>query len=239
MKRFYDEEYFERGFEFDVDTPYSTVIARALVEKFNPKSVLDVGCAKGYLVYAFNELGVEAYGVDISEYAISQSPESVRGTLFTVDVDFEKLPFEAEMFDMVTATELVEHLQNHSHLISEIKRVLRPGGIVFITTPKKHWDIFLGIVSVRDPTHVNVHSKSFWIMIFGNQGFHYISDLRDAHKDALYAQKNAMKKVIGAMPPTSKTARFLLKFGKVGKWLRRELACALVLLPRETLLFRS
>lgn len=233
MRHFYNEEYYrQRSYDFDARYPFFNIIARRLLEEFNPKSVLDCGCAKGYLVYAFNELGIEACGIDISEYAIAQSPESVRASLFNVDVNSEKLPFEDQQFDMVTAIELVEHMQNYNHLISEIKRVLRPGGIVFITTPKGHWDIFLRIFVGREPTHINVHSKSFWIRAFESQGFHYVGDLsRDAHKEAL-------KKAINMRPPKTKIAQFLLKFGKVGKWIREQLACALELLTRETLLFR-
>lgn len=239
MRHFYDQDYYQKhGFEWDVDIPFFLVIARTLVEKFRPRSVLDIGCGIGYLVHCFNELGVEAYGVDVSEYATGQSPESVRAALFNVDCEFEKLPFEAETVDMVTATELLEHLQNHNHLISEIKRILRPGGTVFITTPKKHWDIFMRIIMGGEPTHVNVQSKSYWIRTFESHGFHYISDV-PAWKDALYAKKHAMRKVIGTRPPTSKIARLLVKFGKGGKCLRAELACLLVLVPRTALLFKS
>lgn len=237
----YNEEWFqERGFEFDVDVSYFRIITKTLVEKFKPRSVLDVGCAKGHLVYCFNELGVEAYGVDISKYAISQSPESVRAALFNLDVEFEELPFEPETFDIVVAIELVEHLQNHNYLISEMKRVLTPGGVVFITTPKRYREFLFRIINMREPTHINLHSKPFWIRTFENQGFHYTGNFpRDAHKDALHARKNAVKKVICMRPPRGKTAPFLLKFGEVGKWLGEELATAFVLLPSEALLFRS
>jgi len=46
-------------------------------EKSNKNTIMDFGCAKGYLVHAFRLLGIEAYGVDISEYAISKAPKEV------------------------------------------------------------------------------------------------------------------------------------------------------------------
>jgi len=244
LKQSYGEEYFRQAnFEFATRYPFFHIIAGTLIEKFEPKSILDIGCAKGHFVYAFRELGVEAYGVDISEYAISQSPEIVRAALFSnVDVDFQKLPFQDEAFDMVTAMALMEHLQNHNHLIREMKRVLQPGGIVFIRTPKIHLEILLGMVGIREPTHINAHSKSFWIRTFESHDFRYIGDLpRDAHKRALhaqYAEKEAIKKAIGSRQPDSNMARFLLRFGRVGKWFRQELASILILLPSEALMFR-
>ena len=55
--------------------PFFENIAKNIVELFDPKTVLDAGCAFGYLVKAFRDLGIEAYGFDISEYA--SSPFSV------------------------------------------------------------------------------------------------------------------------------------------------------------------
>jgi 2-polyprenyl-3-methyl-5-hydroxy-6-metoxy-1,4-benzoquinol methylase len=45
-------------------------IAQRIIEQSEPKTALDAGCAWGFLVEAFRKRGVEAYGVDISEYAI-------------------------------------------------------------------------------------------------------------------------------------------------------------------------
>ena len=44
-------------------------VAKRIIEQFEPKTVLDAGCAWGFLVEAFRNRGVEASGVDISEYA--------------------------------------------------------------------------------------------------------------------------------------------------------------------------
>lgn len=234
VKHFYTEDYYKRRkYEFDSRYPFLSRIAKTLVEKFDPKSVLDVGCAKGYLVCAFRDLGVEAYGVDISEWAISESPPEVRDRLFNIDVDSDPLPFEDEAFDLVTATEVVEHLANHNQLLSEVKRVLKPEGIVFISAPRRFVDTFGWLVGVggygrfgHNPTHVNVHPKSFWIMTFKACGFDYMGDFpREALKESLHLSA-----------PNSKIARFLVKFGKVGKWLRKEWAFAL---RSETLLFRK
>lgn len=190
----YDEKHY-RLHDFDQRYPFLHIIAKTLVEKFSPRSVLDVGCAEGYLVYAFRELGVQAYGIDISDYAISHSVGQVREFLLRVDADSEGLPFEDKSLDMVTAIDIVEHLQNYGKLICEIGRVLKLGGIVCVTTPANRCvDSLLAVALGYLPTkqkdiHISVHKKAFWIDAFKSHGFHYIGDFpKDILRRATIAQ---------------------------------------------------
>ena len=110
---YYDEHYFNkyhREYSFAKMRPYFSVIARALVGLFKPQQVLDVGCARGYLVHIFRELGVDCWGIDLSEYALSSAPEEVQKYLLKVDIDHEELPFESGIFDLITCLDVVEHL---------------------------------------------------------------------------------------------------------------------------------
>lgn len=54
---------------------YFRAIAEELIKEFNPSAVLDIGCAEGLLVHVFRDLGLKAYGVDVSVDAISSSLE--------------------------------------------------------------------------------------------------------------------------------------------------------------------
>ena len=74
LQRLYDKKYFsgrsrslmwERRAEF-------------IVEKFNPKTCLDVGCAYGELVKALVDLGVDAYGIDGSDFVLTQVDDSIK-----------------------------------------------------------------------------------------------------------------------------------------------------------------
>jgi len=212
------------------------------VEKYDPSSVLDLGCGKGHMVYAFDELGVDSFGVDLSEYAINHSPESVRARLVRADLASEALPFEGGKFDMITALGLIEHLKNVDHAICEMKRVLQPGGTLFIRTPKRSIEVVLRMLGISDPTHINVHPRAYWIRTFESQGFRYVGEFpRARHREAMwaqYAQKQVIKKAVNSEPPDTDLGRILLKFGKVGKWLRAELASYLTLLPIEAILFQ-
>jgi SAM-dependent methyltransferase len=238
--QFFGQTYFEKyRFDFDIMYPFFHSIAATLVEKYHPSSVLDLGCGKGHMVYAFDELGVESFGVDFSEYAVSRSPQNIRERLFKADLASEVLPFENGKFDMITAMGLLEHLKSVDHAIGEMKRVLQPGGSLFIRTPKRSIEVALRMLGISDPTHINVRPRAYWVKTFESQGFQYVGEFPKAkHRKAMwaqYAQKQAIKKALSSEPPGTDLGRILLKFGKLGKWLRAELASCLFLLPREAI----
>lgn len=190
---FYDESYYEKK-GYTVEKQYETFseLAMHLKQRFDPKSVLDVGCSIGVLVKALRDIGVDAYGVDYSEYALSNAPKEIGTYLKRVAVDKEKLPFGDGSFDMVTMLELLEHLQDHRLLIEETKRVLKKGGVVFVTTP---WDL-----SPEEPSHINIHPRKFWIKEFESLGFEY-------SRNATYH-----------FPPVLGSSKALLKAGALGRW---------------------
>jgi SAM-dependent methyltransferase len=158
-----------------------------LHERFQPRRVLDVGCAGGELVSVWRRHGVEASGVDISDYAIDHPRDAkIARHLHVADVECERLPFDDDSFDGVTALEVLEHLREPSFLLSEISRVVSYDGFVFVTTPTlpfetRLWST-LGIQS--NPQHINVHSKRFWVQFFGEHGFGYCGELHGFLREA-------------------------------------------------------
>jgi len=82
--------------------------------------VLDVGCAKGYLVEAFRAQGVaQAVGLDVSVYAVSQAEPAVRGRLMVGNL-VEGLPLATGTCDVITAMDLFEHLTDPVPALQEI-----------------------------------------------------------------------------------------------------------------------
>ena len=84
----YDEEYFENGIVTGLSgymnyrwIPELTLpMSHFLIKQLNiadSQTVLDFGCAKGFMVRAMRLLGIDAYGVDVSQYAIGQVPAEV------------------------------------------------------------------------------------------------------------------------------------------------------------------
>ena len=103
-----------------------------LERKYGPGRLLDVGCATGALIARLEERGWTARGVEISgpqaEYCRARGLE-VSGR------PLEENGFPGESFDAVTASHLVEHLNNPRSLVREIFRILKRGGRLYMTTP--------------------------------------------------------------------------------------------------------
>ena len=118
LQRLYNENYFsDRSRQ-----PMWQRRAEFIVEKFNPKTALDVGCAYGELVKSLNELGVEAYGIDGSDYAISKAPSSIKDKLFKVNLNSDLFPFDDKKFDFVGSFYSVEHIHDIEFFGKELFR---------------------------------------------------------------------------------------------------------------------
>ncbi|MGC2236314.1 MAG: class I SAM-dependent methyltransferase [Pyrinomonadaceae bacterium] len=112
---------------------------RQIIGKFrNPQSairILDVGCGTGANLEMLAQFG-EAEGVDVSDDAL----EFCRAKgLKTHKGLAEKLPFEDESFDLVTALDVVEHLDDDVSGLEEMNRVLKSGGKTLIFVPAFMW----------------------------------------------------------------------------------------------------
>jgi len=104
-------------------------IKRIYKLKKNSK-VLDVGCAKGFLVKDLIDLGLDVYGLDISEYAIKNSHKDVVGRIHLGSAD--KLPFADNTFDFVISLNTLHNLSKKDCEIAlkEIQRVTKKKSFV-------------------------------------------------------------------------------------------------------------
>jgi SAM-dependent methyltransferase len=100
------------------------------------RTVLDVGCNDGYGTVILAPGARSVAGVDVSSHAI----ESARRRPGAEAIDFRVvggagLPFPDESFDVVTAFQVIEHVPDPRSFIAELRRIVRVGGVVLITTP--------------------------------------------------------------------------------------------------------
>lgn len=98
--------------------------------------ILDLGCGTGKMLKILKQFG-ETTGVDSSKKAIAYA--KVKGAGKVVLGNATKLPFRAESFDLVTAMELLEHIKDDAGALREWFRVLKPGGVLFLTAPAYVW----------------------------------------------------------------------------------------------------
>ena len=165
-KEIYNKDYFEGGvsnYAGYTDDPMFMQRSLWLLEKLQPIrggiSILEVGCAKGFMVKAMRELGVDAYGLDVSEYAVNSSPVKQFLTVGSIT----SIPFEDNKFDCIVSFDILEHLYEDEvdKAISELYRVSGKQ-IPSITTPE--------YVHGDDPTHYCIKPIDWWKDKFKNKG---------------------------------------------------------------------
>ena len=119
---------------YDRVSSNADIAAYLLWRNFRVRRTLDVGCARGYLVEALRELGVDAHGCDVSRYAVEHAAPGALGYVRLGDLS-HGLPYDDGEFELVSALEILEHLPPAAvpAALAELRRVC--GGIVYATIP--------------------------------------------------------------------------------------------------------
>jgi SAM-dependent methyltransferase len=116
-------------------TVYPYKLAAYLSNRFKFKKdqkLLEIGCGRGEFLDAFQQLGMNCYGVDLSEHGFSHLSNI---QVARVNISQDALPFEDYSFDIVYHKSLIEHLYSPDNLMKETCRVLKQGGRIVILTP--------------------------------------------------------------------------------------------------------
>jgi SAM-dependent methyltransferase len=100
--------------------------------------VLDAACGEGYGSYILASVAASVKGVDVSGQAIDHArTRYAAGNLEFVVSDCLELPFGDDEVDCLVSFETLEHLEDHERLMTEFRRVLKPGGFLMISSPDK------------------------------------------------------------------------------------------------------
>lgn len=118
------------------------------------KVVLDAACGEGYGSSLLAQEAASVIGLDLDEETL----ERARGKYWSSKLSFlsgsvEKLPFEDKFFDVVVSYETIEHIDEEMQkkFLTEIDRVLKPDGILIISTPNK--TVYTDLVKGQNPFH--------------------------------------------------------------------------------------
>ncbi len=175
----FDEYYFQHGcgrpYQRDDEwLDFFGSIADRIVKDLQPKTVLDAGCALGFLVEGLRDRGVEAFGLDISEYAISNVHQSIK--------DYCELGSVADPFpkkyDVIVCIEVLEHLKPQDSFKAIENICSFTEDVLFSSTP----------FDFKEATHFNVQAPEVWAEHFARYGF-----LRDVDYDASFITEWAVR----------------------------------------------
>jgi hypothetical protein len=133
-------------------------IADRIVSDIRPETVLDAGCAWGFLVEALRARNVAAYGIDVSEYAIQNIHPDVKPYCWVGSV-VEPFP---QVYDLIVCIEVLEHLPQEQAEKAVINFCRHSQDILFSSTPFDY----------KEATHFNVQPPEYWAELFARQGFY-------------------------------------------------------------------
>lgn len=166
MSNLFNRDYYEDGIRKHLSgyQEYKWMPTRSIPEAIDIKNsftfdtCVDYGCAKGFLVHALRILGVEAYGEDISEYAISNCHPKVSQYL--------SLPNDKK-YDLLIAKDILEHIEE-KNLPEIFNKFTNKADKFFFVIPLGDDNIFRIREYEVDITHVTKKDEEWWINILSD-----------------------------------------------------------------------
>lgn len=154
----------------------------------NGKVVLDIACGEGYGANYLANIAKYVIGIDIDKETIEYASRKYKRTNLTFNASSATtIPLESSSVDVITSFETLEHLVEQNEMLKEFKRVLKPNGVLIISSPEK------SIYSERDPNNP-YHLKELTLPEFTNMLTKYFSSCK------VYSQRLIFGSII--MPVT-------------------------------------
>lgn len=134
--------------------------------------ILDIGCGDGYFLREAKNRGWQVYGTEYTDDAFEIGKQ--KGIIMHQGI-LDPENYNANEFDIITSFEVIEHINNPQPEIHNIKKILRPGGLFYVTTPnfnsvsrflaKKAWNI------ICYPEHLSYYTTGSMNRFLKNEGF--------------------------------------------------------------------
>ncbi len=138
----------------------------------NTGRLLDAGCGIGYFLEVAKERGWEVYGTEYTDEAVRMCQEKGinmhKGTL-------DPANYDPESFDIITSFEVIEHINNPLEELHNFNQILRPGGLVYVTTPNFNSLLRYRLKSAYNvicyPEHLSYYTPKTLKSVFSKSGF--------------------------------------------------------------------
>jgi Methyltransferase domain len=182
---YYDCDYYQAGHK--KGTRYSDYLqnalgshiyrcmATAIATVFQPSRVLEIGCAAGPIVKHLHDLGIDAHGIDISEWAVANRFHSN-----VIQASADDLPYLDNSFDVVFSAHAIEHLPDAvaEGAFAEMSRVARGHQfhmLPLIGIPPYDGPLEKSLANLRsDPTHNLLHDRRWWLEQWSRVGWRLV-----------------------------------------------------------------
>ena len=149
---------------------------RFLLGEVHPgERALDLGCGDGAFTGELSAAAARAVGVDVAEAALERARAGHPDLKFRLAPIEGPLPFDDNSFDLVWASEVIEHVGDTARWLSEVRRVLAPGGRLLLTTPAHgRLRLLLGGVERYSPPlgdHLHLYTRDSLRRLLAEFGF--------------------------------------------------------------------
>lgn len=115
--------------------------------------VIDIACGQGYGSALLAQVARSVTGIDISEQAVQHAQESHQAdNLRFILGDARSLEADDQSIDRIVSFDTIERFYDHDAFIKEVRRVLRPGGLLILSSPER--DIYSPLGAPANPSHV-------------------------------------------------------------------------------------
>ena len=146
--------------------------------------VLDLGSGTGAFTSWLARIGANPLGAEVAEAAVRRARAAHPELEFRLVPIDGPLPLQDNEFDVVWATEVIEHVADTGRWLSEVRRVLKPGGRLLVTTPS-HGRLRVALGGVQrfsQPLgdHLHLYTRASLAEVLGEFGFAQVSVRADA-----------------------------------------------------------
>jgi ubiquinone/menaquinone biosynthesis C-methylase UbiE len=124
----------------DTATPLNLAKRLGVIQRYagvRGRRILDCGCGAGDYVYALQQLGADAWGIEYSREKLARAPASVSGRVSVGDL--HHIALRDSSVDVALLNEVLEHVPDDRRALREVHRVLRPGGVLLIFSPNRRY----------------------------------------------------------------------------------------------------
>ena len=178
MRDYYEELW--RRLPEELATPDWDLRRSFLVENVrHGDRALDLGSGAGDFTALLAEAGAQVTGVEVAEAALARARPRHPDLDFRITPIDGPLPFEDNEFDLVWASEVIEHIADTARWLSEVRRVLVPGGRLLLTTPShgRLRVVLGGIDRFSEPLgdHLHLYTRASLRALLAEFGFEQVS----------------------------------------------------------------
>jgi len=116
---------------------FTSILESKFKFDYSKECLIDIGCGGGYLSEEFAKIGLKVTGVDPSKESIKAAEKHAGENNLKINYVHgygESLPFESNSFSIAACCDVLEHVKDVNAVISEISRLLAPGGVLLFDT---------------------------------------------------------------------------------------------------------